>query len=505
VMLKDDKTYPWICITKEDFPRVFYTRNKNDIDEFYGPYASVYTIKTLISLIKSLYQIRTCRLKLSEKKIAEGRFDVCLEYHIGNCKASCVGLQTKQDYAKGIDGARKIISGKLTEAKQYLQEEMKQFAQELQFEKAQQMKEKIATIENYQAKSSVVSNKIKNVGVYGVADDVSAVYISYFKVLDGAIVHSFNTEIKKRLNETPSEILLQFLFEIWNRSEKNTPEAILPFLPEFAIQGLKYTVPKRGEKFELLSLAQRNARFYMLEKHKISEKKDPEKAIERKLNTLMKDLNLKSLPRLIECFDNSNLQGTNPVASCVVFRNSRPAKKEYRHYNIKTVEGSDDYASMREIIFRRYKRQLEEKLELPQLIIIDGGKGQLSAALQSLQVLYLDKKIAVIGIAERLEQIYFPNDSIPLYLDKNSESLKLIRHVRDEAHRFALSFHKKKRSASFINSELEQIKGIGEKTIVNLLKHFKSLDNIKNANYDDLAKLIGKSRANIIVEYFSNQ
>ena len=506
VLLKDDKTYPWICVTREEFPRILYTRNKSDFEgDFYGPYTSLYTIKTLISLLRILYRPRTCRLALSESKIAAGKFDVCLEYHIGNCKAPCVGLQSRSEYAIAIEAARVIIRGKLTEAIAYLHNEMQHYANQLQFEKAQQVKEKIAIVENYRAKSTVVSNTIKNVDVYGLVDDISTVYISYLKVLDGAIIHSFNTELKRLLNESCEDLLLQVAYEMWTSTGRDAPEAIVPFYPEFIIEGLKWTVPQKGDKLELLNLAQRNARFFMLEKQKIIEKKDPDKAIDRKLNTLKKDLRLSVLPDVIECFDNSNLQGTHPVASCVVFKNARPSKKDYRHFNIKTVVGADDFASMEELINRRYSRLLAEKAELPKLIVIDGGKGQLNAAVASLTKLGLEDKIAIMGIAKRLEEIYFPGDSIPLYLDKNSESLKIIRHLRDEAHRFAIGFHRDKRSSDFLRSELEQIPGIGEKTIAILLKKFSSVDKIQKLDILELEKAIGKPKAKILTEYFANR
>ncbi|HOE03940.1 MAG TPA: excinuclease ABC subunit UvrC [Bacteroidales bacterium] len=506
VLLKDDKTYPWICVTREEFPRILYTRNKSDFEgDFYGPYTSLYTIKTLISLLRILYRPRTCRLALSESKIAAGKFDVCLEYHIGNCKAPCVGLQSRSEYATAIEAARVIIRGKLTEAIAYLHNEMQHYANQLQFEKAQQVKEKIAIVENYRAKSTVVSNTIKNVDVYGLVDDISTVYISYLKVLDGAIIHSFNTELKRLLNESCEDLLLQVAYEMWTSTGRDAPEAIVPFYPEFIIEGLKWTVPQKGDKLELLNLAQRNARFFMLEKQKIIEKKDPDKAIDRKLNTLKKDLRLSVLPDVIECFDNSNLQGTHPVASCVVFKNARPSKKDYRHFNIKTVVGADDFASMEELINRRYSRLLAEKAELPKLIVIDGGKGQLNAAVASLTKLGLEDKIAIMGIAKRLEEIYFPGDSIPLYLDKNSESLKIIRHLRDEAHRFAIGFHRDKRSSDFLRSELEQIPGIGEKTIAILLKKFSSVDKIQKLDILELEKAIGKPKAKILTEYFANR
>jgi len=506
VMLKDDKTYPWVCITNEEFPRIVYTRNKADfIGEFYGPYTSGYTIKTLLSLVKQLYKPRSCRLKLTQENINKAKFDVCLEYHIGTCLAPCVGFQSKDDYRANIEEARSIIKGRMLHVIGYLQQKMMSLAKEYKYEEANQIKEKIAIIESFKAKSTVVNNKAKNIDVYGIAHDNHSYYISYLKIIDGAIVHSFNTEVKRRMNETPEEVLLHVAFDIWNRNRKDTNEAVVPVKPDFTPEGLKWKVPTKGDKLKLQELAQRNARFFMMEKQRILEKRDPEIAIERKLQTLKKDLRLAEMPYYIECFDNSNLQGTNPVASCVVFRNTRPSKKEYRHYNIKTVSGANDFASMSEIIFRRYKRLSEEGGELPKLIVIDGGKGQLSAAVDSLKTLDLYGKMAIIGLAKRLEEIYYPGDSTPMYLDKNSESLKIIRQLRDEAHRFAITFHRKKRDKQMLDNELLHIKGIGEKTLGLLLKHFGSAHNIKHAPVDELSKIIGKSKALIIQDHFKKQ
>ncbi|MDD2633969.1 MAG: excinuclease ABC subunit UvrC [Bacteroidales bacterium] len=505
VLLKDDKTYPWLIIKNENFPRVFHTRQKiDDGSEYYGPFPSVYTIKTLLSLVKQLYPIRTCSLNLSNDNIKAGKYAVCLEYHIGNCKAPCIGKIDEDTYNSYIEDIRNIVKGNLNSVLQYLKEKMHKYAEEYNYEKAAEVKEKIEIVENYKSKSTIVNTGISNLEVFGFAKDINSVYINYLKVHNGTVVGAQSTEIRKRMDESDQDVLSFAIVEFRNMFNSNTKDIIVPFMPEYKLDNLNFLVPKRGDKRKLLDLANRNAKFFMLDKHKQIENKNPEKHTIRKLETLKKDLHLKDLPIHIECFDNSNIQGTNPVAACVVFRNTKPAKKEYRHYNVKTVVGPDDYASMREIVCRRYKRLLEENKSLPQLIIVDGGKGQLSAAVQSLKKLGLYGKMAVIGIAEKLEEIYFPEDSTPLYLDKNSESLKIIQQARDEAHRFGLSFHRDKRSQKFIKSELNNISGIGPKTIEDLLKNFKSVSRIKKANLQDLEQVVGKAKAKIIHEYFTS-
>jgi len=505
VLLKDDKTYPWLIIKNENFPRVFYTRQKiDDGSEYYGPFPSVYTIKTLLSLIKQLYPIRTCNLNLSENNIKAGKYAVCLEYHIGNCKAPCIGKIDEDTYNSYIDDIRNIVKGNLHIVLQYLKQKMQLYAQKYNYEKAAETKEKIEIVENYKSKSTIVNSGISNLEVFGFAKDINSVYINYLKVQNGAVVGAQSTEIRKRMDESDQDVLSFAIVEFRNMFNSNAKDIIVPFMPEYKLENLNFLVPERGDKRKLLDLANRNAKFFMLDKHKQIENKDPEKHTIRKLETLKKDLHLKDLPIHIECFDNSNIQGTNPVAACVVFRNTRPAKKDYRHYNIKTVIGPDDYASMREIVFRRYKRLLDENQALPQLIIVDGGKGQLSAAVQSLKQLGLYGKIAIIGIAERLEEIYFSEDLTPLYLDKNSESLKIIQQARDEAHRFGISFHRDKRSEKFIKSELSDIPGVGPKTIEELLKKFKSVSKIKETSLSELETVVGIAKAKIIYEYFTS-
>ncbi|MDD4150118.1 MAG: excinuclease ABC subunit UvrC [Bacteroidales bacterium] len=504
VLLKDDKTYRWLIIKNENFSRVFYTRQKiDDGSEYYGPFPSVYTIKTLLSLIKQLYPIRTCNLNLSEENIKAGKYAVCLEYHIGNCKAPCIGEIDEKAYNLYIEDIRNIVKGDLHIVLQYLKQKMQKYASEYNYEKAAGVKDKIEIIENYKSKSTIVNMGISNVEVFGFAKDINSVYINYLKVQNGSVVGAQSKEIRKRMDESDEDVLSFAIVEFRNMFGSNAKDIIVPFMPEYRLEYLNFLVPERGDKRKLLDLAQRNAKFFMLEKHKQIENKNPEKHITRKLETLKKDLHLKDLPVHIECFDNSNIQGTNPVAACVVFRNARPAKRDYRHYNIKTVIGADDYASMREIVFRRYKRLLDENQSLPQLIIVDGGKGQLSSAVQSLKELDVYGKVSIIGIAERLEEIYFPGDPTPLYLDKNSESLKLIQQARDEAHRFGISFHRDKRSQNFIKSELNDIHGVGPKTIQELLKTFKSVSNIKLTSLQELEKVVGNAKAKIIYGFFN--
>ncbi len=505
-MLKDDKTYPLLCIKKEPFPRLIYTREKaEDGSEYFGPFSSVYTVKTLLSLIRQLYPLRTCNYNLTQENIKAGKFKVCLEYHIGNCKAPCEAKIEEEEYNSYIEDVRKIIRGDLHLVQNFLSERMKKLAAELKFEEAAKLKQKYDIIENYRSKSAVVSSNISNLEVFGYAKDIDSFYINWFLVKNGAIISSHSMEIRRKLDESDEEILLYAILEMRKFSESQIKTILLPNIINEKIEGLKFEVPKRGDKFTLLELAQRNAKFFMLERHKQIANKSPQNSIQRKLRTLQNDLALKDLPDHIECFDNSNIQGTNPVAACVVFRYAKPAKSEYRHYNIKTVEGPDDFASMYEVVYRRYRRLLDENQSLPKLIVIDGGKGQLSSACKALEDLKIIDKVAVIGIAKKLEEIFFPNDPVPLYLDKNSESLKIIQQIRDEAHRFGISFHRDKRSKNFITSELDAIKGIGEKTKTILLRNYKTVQSIKNSDFDELSKLVGKGKANLIIKYFNSQ
>jgi len=502
VIMKDDKTYPWICIKNEHFPRVFLTRNViKDGSEYFGPYTSVKTARALLDLIHHLYPIRSCKLNLHPEKIKQKKYEVCLDYHIGICKAPCIGLQTENDYDESIKQIRNIIKGNFKNSLNYFKEQMVQFADNLEFEKAQEIKEKLDSLQNYQARSTVVNPKINNVEVYNIVSDETAAYVNFLQVGHGSIVRSHTLEIKKKMNESDKEILELAIVEIRRRFQVFTNEIYIPFEIDI-LTDIKKTIPQIGDKKRLLELSKRNAVYYRLEKIKQLQLTDPDKHVNRIMKQMKADLRLPVEPRHIECFDNSNIQGTNPVAACVVFKNGKPSKKDYRHFNIKTVEGANDFASMEEIIERRYKRLLDEKQPLPQLIIIDGGKGQLSSAVKSLKKLDLYGKIAIIGIAKRLEEIYYPNDSIPLYLDKKSETLKIIQRARDEAHRFGITFHRKKRMNSTLQTELEQISGIGEKTILTLLQHFRSVKKIKEASESELAEIVGKHKAKIIIEYY---
>lgn len=505
ILLKDDKTFPWICIKNEPFPRVFTTRTYiKDGSKYFGPYTSGKTVRTILDLINALFKLRTCKYNLSEENISRKKFKVCLEYHIGNCKAPCIGNQKEKDYNINIDQIEHILKGNLKTIKEYLSNLMHEHAENYKFEEAAEIKNKLDLIDNYRSKSTIVHPTINNIDVFTIINDVNTAYINYFKIIDGAIIQSYTGEYKKQLDENKEELLSSAIIDIRNKYHSNSKEIILPFNPDFEIPGAKIHIPQIGDKKKLLDLSERNLKYYRFEKLKQLEKVNPEKHTERILNTIQKDLRLNKLPVHIECFDNSNIQGTNPVAACVVFKNTKPAKKEYRKFNIKTVEGANDFASMEEVIYRRYKRLVEENKELPQLIVIDGGKGQLSSAVKSIKKLNLFNKIAIIGIAKKLEEIYFPGDSIPLYLDKNSESLKVIQHLRNEAHRFGITFHREKRSKEFIQSELNTIKGIGTKTAEALLAHFNSIDNIKTANIDSIASIIGKSKATIVYTHFRN-
>ncbi|MDD3721942.1 MAG: excinuclease ABC subunit UvrC [Lutibacter sp.] len=502
VMLKDDKTYPWICIKKERFPRVFLTRNLiKDGSEYYGPYPSVKMAKALLDLIKELYQLRSCSYDLSEKNIKLKKYAVCLDFHIGNCKGPCEGLQSEEDYQKDIQAIRNIVKGNFKESLQQFYGLMTYYADELEFEEAQKIKEKIAILDKYQAKSTVVNPSITNVDVFSIISDESYSYVNFFKIINGAIIQSHTVEIKKKLEETDKELLELAIIEIRQRFNSESTEVYVPFEVDLG-ENIKVTVPKLGDKKRIVDLSLRNAKYYRQEQFKQLKIVDPDKHVKRIMAQMQKDLRLTSEPRYIECFDNSNIQGTNPVAACVVFRNGKPSKKDYRHFNIKTVEGPDDFASMEEVVFRRYKRLLEEGQELPQLIVIDGGKGQLTSALKSLDILGLRHKIAIIGIAKRLEEIYYPNDPVPLYLNKTSETLKIIQQLRNEAHRFGITHHRNKRSKNVLVNELEQIPGIGKQTIVSLLKQFKSLKRTALASVEELEQAVGKSKAIVIFNYF---
>ena len=502
VLLKDDKTYPWICIKKERFPRIFLTRNViKDGSEYFGPYTSVKTVRALLDLIKELYTLRSCAFDLSKRNIEIEKYKVCLDFHLGNCKGPCEDLQTEKNYLSDIMAVRNIIKGDFKEAIKSFHDLMMRFADEMEFEEAQKIKEKIDLLANYQARSTVVNPSITNVDVFTIISDESYGYINFFKISNGSIIQSHTTEIKKKLDESDKELLELTIIEIRQRFNSTSTEIYVPFEVELG-DAIRVTVPKLGDKKRIVELSLRNAKYYRQEQFKQLKIVDPDRHVNRIMAQMQKDLRLSSEPRHIECFDNSNIQGTNPVAACVVFKNGKPSKKDYRNFNIKTVVGPDDFASMEEVVFRRYKRLLDEEEPLPQLIVIDGGKGQLSSALKSLDILGLRNKIAIIGIAKRLEEIYYPNDPIPLYLDKKSESLKIIQQLRNEAHRFGITHHRNKRSKGALDNELEQISGIGKQTVVSLLKKFKSVKRISQASFEDIESVIGNSKATILVNYF---
>ncbi len=503
VMLKDDKSYPWICIKKERFPRVFQTRRLiKDGSEYFGPYTSVRTVHTLLDLIRGLYALRTCNYDLSPEKIEAKKYKVCLEYHLGNCKGACEGFETEAKYAENIRAIKDILKGNFKDSLSQFKNQMKAFATEMKYEDAQKIKEKIDVLENYQAKSTIVNPKISNVDVFSIISDESYAYINFLQLSYGSIIRSHTLEIKKKLQETDAQLLVLAITEIRQRFNSMSKEIYVPFKIDLG-EHIKVTVPKLGDKKHILELSVRNAKYYRLEQLKQVNITDPDRHANRIMAQMKVDLRLTEEPRHIECFDNSNIQGKHPVAACVVFKNGKPSKKEYRHFNIKTVEGPDDFASMTEVVYRRYKRLLDENQPLPQLIIIDGGKGQLSSALKSLDKLNLRGKIAIIGIAKRLEELFYPNDPIPLYLNKKGETLKVIQQLRNEAHRFGLEHHRNKRSKSALNTELETIPGIGNKTIIELLKHFKSAKRISYAKVDELEQVIGVSKAQKIYNYYN--
>jgi excinuclease ABC subunit C len=503
ILLKDDKTFPWICIKNEPFPRVFSTRNPvRDGSVYFGPYTSGLMVKTLISFIRQLYKLRTCTHNLIKSNIEAGKFKVCLEYHLGNCKAPCVGKQAENDYLENIDQIRDILKGNISTVIDHLKKTMLRYSEELRFEEAQSVKEKIEILSRFRSKSTIVSNTIRNVDVFAITQESDNAYVNYLKVIEGAVIQALTIELKIRIDEEKESILGFAITEIRQRLSSDSPEIILPFKPDILLTKVKYTVPRAGEKLKLLELAERNAIYYKLEQKKKRMEHSPQVRTGKNLEKLKNDLHMPDLPVHIECFDNSNIMGTNPVAACVVFRNARPSKNEYRHFNIKTVTGPDDFSSMEEIVFRRYRRMIEENQKTPQLVIIDGGKGQLSSAMKSIDKLGLREKVTVIGIAKKLEEIYFPEDSVPIYLDKNSISLKIIQNLRNEAHRFGINFHRDKRSSEMIKSNLDQIKGIGPKTKEILLKHFESVDKIKNASSEELENLVGSAKTSILSGYF---
>ena len=506
ILLKDDKTFPWICIKKEPFPRIYSTRSViKDGSAYFGPYTSGLMVKTLVELIRQLYKLRTCSNYLSQKNISGGKIKVCLEYHLGNCLAPCIGLQKEEQYDENLVFIKEILNGNISSVFEHLKKNMKEFSRDLKFEEAQAIKDKLEVLSKFRSKSTIVSNNIRNVDVFAYSEEGGNAYVNYLKVIEGAVIQAMTVELKARIDEVKEEILGYAITEIRQRLGSSSTEIILPFKPDLLLDKIKYTIPKAGDKLKLLELAERNAIYYKLEQKKKRMEHAPEVRTGKNLEKMKNDLHMPVLPAHIECFDNSNIMGTNPVAACVVFRNGKPSKNDYRHFNIKTVTGPDDFSSMEEVVFRRYKRMIEENKALPQLIIIDGGKGQLSSAMKSIDNLGLREKITVIGIAKKLEEIYFPGDSVPIYLDKNSISLKIIQHLRNEAHRFGINFHRDKRSAGFLKSNLDEIKGVGPKTKEILLRHFGSVEKIREAAQLELEKIVGSAKAAVLINFFKEQ
>ena len=506
ILLKDDKTYPWIAIRHEDFPRVMVTRKPvKDGSVYFGPYASGTMMYTLLDLIKELFKLRTCNLVLSQTNIEKHKFRLCLEHHIGNCKGPCEGLQTKEDYEESITAIKSILKGNINSVIDHLEQQMLKYATKYEFEQAQSYKEKIDALEKYKGRSVVVSPTIHHVDVFSIIDDEQSAFINYLRIISGAIIQSHTVELRRKLDESKEELLLLAIAEMRERYQSESKELILPIDIEIDIPGVLVTVPKIGDKKHLLDLSEKNARYFRKDRLEQADKLNPEHRIERLMETMKKDLRLPAKPYHIECFDNSNFQGDYAVSAMSVFKNGRPAKSDYRHFNIKTVVGPDDFASMEEVIYRRYKRLLEEEKELPQLIVIDGGKGQLGAALNSLEKLGLRGKISIIGIAKKLEEIYYPGDPLPLYLDKKGETLKIIQQLRDEVHRFGITHHRNKRSKGVIKTELSEIKGIGDKIAEKLLIEFKSVKRIKEATPEELTAIIGKAKSDLVVEWFKRE
>ena len=507
ILLKDDKTYPWIVLRKENFPRVESTRQvRHDGSQYFGPYGSISMQRSILEFIREVIPLRTCKLNLAPQNIAKGKYGVCLQYHLGNCKAPCVGHQSEEEYADLLTMVKDVLKGDLRPVRRYLEENMQAAAAELKFELAQRFKQRLEALENYQSRSVIVSAKIVDCDIFSLLEDDDVAYCNFIRLRRGSIVALHTVRLTTGVDATAEEMLstaIQYIVE--NISHDLSREVIVPFIPSAAIlfDGVTFTVPKRGEKADLLEFSLKSARIYRAEQMKNLEIKNPERHTERLMNAMQRELHLDHQPRHIECFDNSNLQGTNPVASCVVFCDGKPSRKEYRHFNVKTVIGADDFASMREIVYRRYSRLLEEGAELPDLIIVDGGKGQLSSAYEVLCGLGIENRVPIVGLAKRIEEIFFPGDPMPYYLSRTGEPLKVVCHIRDEAHRFGITFHRQKRSKAFINSELEQIEGIGAKSLNALLKRFKTVSNVRSAKVEELAEVVGLKRAQAIVAYFA--
>lgn len=503
VLLKDDKTYPWICIKREPFSRIFPTRNViKDGSEYFGPYTNFRTVHTLLDLIKELYPLRTCNYDLTPTNVRAGKYKVCLEYHIGNCKGPCEEHESLENYQHHVNAIREILKGNFKESLKDFKKLMQDLAVDMRFEEAQRIKEKIEVLESYQSRSTVFNPRINNLDCFTIISDESMAYVNFIQVSHGAIIRSHTMEIKKKLDEPDEELLEIAVVELRERFNLLSREVLASYEINLG-ENVNVTVPKMGDKKLILDMSERNARFFRMDQLKQIKIVDPDRHTNRVMAQMKKDLRLPEEPRHIECFDNSNIQGTNPVSACVVFKDGKPSKKDYRHFNIKTVEGPNDFASMEEVVYRRYKRLQDENQPLPQLIIIDGGKGQLSSALKSLDDLGLRGKITILGIAKRLEEIFYPGDSVPLYLDKKSETLKIIQHLRNEAHRFGITHHRDKRSKGALQTSVESIPGIGEKTMITLIKHFKSVKRMAASTEEEIAKVVGPSKAKKITEFYN--
>ena len=508
ILLKDDKTYPWIVLRKENFPRVESTRQvRHDGSQYFGPYGSISMQRSILEFIREVIPLRTCKLNLAPQNIAKGKYGVCLQYHLGNCKAPCMGYQSEEEYGELLAMVKDVLKGDLRPVRRYLEENMQQAAGELKFELAQRFKQRLDALENYQSRSVIVSAKIVDCDIFSLLEDDDVAYCNFIRLRRGSIVALHTVRLTTGVDSTPEEMLsvaIQYIVE--NIAHDLSKEVIVPYIPSSAIlfDGVTFTVPKRGEKADLLEFSLKSARIYRAEQMKNLEIKNPERHTERLMRAMQKELHLDHEPRHIECFDNSNLQGTNPVASCVVFRDGKPSRKEYRHFNVKTVVGADDFASMREIVYRRYSRLLEEGAELPDLIIVDGGKGQLSSAYEVICALGIEKRVPIVGLAKRIEEIFFPGDPMPYYLSRTGEPLKVVCHIRDEAHRFGITFHRQKRSNAFIKSELKQIEGIGTKSLNALLKRFKTVSRVREASVEELTEVVGAKRAMAIKNHFSS-
>lgn len=501
ILLKDDKSYPWIVITNEPYPRVFLTRDKGEVKgRYYGPYANVSSAKAVLDLIRDVYPIRSCRHFIDHQFIERGKIRLCLDYHIKKCGGACQGLVSTDEYGVYISQIRKILNGDTASLLRYLRDEMEQLSAKWRFEEAQELKRRYELVEKYQAKCTIVPPDEHEYDIFAYDDNAKSAYVNFMHIRHGAVVQSLTLEYRKRLDESREQVLTMAIGEIERRFERKFTEIIVPFEPDMEFEGVSFTVPQRGDKKKLLDVGQKNVTRFRLDKEKEADKRDPEQAVERLMTRMKADFRLTVEPRHIECFDNSNIQGTNPVASCVVFRNGKPSRRDYRHFTIKTVVGADDFASMKEVLHRRYTRLMAEGEELPQLVVVDGGKGQLNAAVEAFDEMGIRGKVALIGIAKRLEEIYFPGDQIPLYIDKKSESLRVVQHLRDEAHRFGITFHRDRRSKGQVASVLDTIKGIGPNTIATLIKHFKSVKRMRLAPEDELAKVIGPAKARLVKE-----